>query len=308
MIAAAAILGVIERDIRVFEQLLRVGGVVRIHTDADARGDGQADPVDLQRNGECRADALRDAVDELRIRQQGGHDDKLIAAHAYDDVVRSDRGTQTPRSGRKQLVPAAVAERVVDVLEMIEVHVQQRKARVVAARSHQQPRQQALQMQAVRQAREPIAPCEAGELPLVIDPLPLREGACAPATVEERDQQHNHEREARKQRRHDPGDRAFADLQGRPGNGRGEHRERTAFEVAEQHVAAENGGISGLHEQVGSGREASELSVGSIIQRQLRRHTLHLGGPGSRSQPVAHRSRHAGRGLALLIEKRHAHG
>src|SRR5215213_708096 len=76
------------------------------------------------------------SLSSLRIRrahtrQAAGHDHEFVAAHAHHQILPSDTGTQTLGDGLQQPVADAVPLRVIDVLEVIEVDVQQRQPRLV---------------------------------------------------------------------------------------------------------------------------------------------------------------------------------
>ena len=72
------------------------------------------------------------------------------------------------RDDRQQLVARAVAERVVDALEMIEIHVHERAAREAGGRGRELLREPVAKQRAIRQLRERIV------VRLAIEPLVAR--------------------------------------------------------------------------------------------------------------------------------------
>ncbi len=220
VIAATLVLRVIERNVGVLEELLRIRSVLGINAYPYARRNRHAHAVKVQRHLQHRANSIRDCIDHFSRRQQGRHDNKLVAAHTYDDIVRGHRSAQSSRDGREQLVATPMPKRVVDVLEVIEIHVQQGEPRAVAAGSCQQARQQPLQVQPVWKSRQRIAPGEAGDLALLIEPLALNGGTRPPRAIEHRQQQDHHQRKADEEASDDISNRPLAEQQGVAGHAR----------------------------------------------------------------------------------------
>jgi hypothetical protein len=98
---------------------VRVGGVLREDGDAEARGDGRVAPEDADVR-DRRADALGHLDDRFAV-GVGQQHDELLAAVATDEVALAHRRLQGDTDGRQHLVADPVAERVVDVLEVVEV-------------------------------------------------------------------------------------------------------------------------------------------------------------------------------------------
>ena len=61
------------------------------------------------------------AVASDRLRDGRLHDGELVAAHARDGVGLADAGSQPRRHHLQQLVAGGMAQRIVDVLEEIEI-------------------------------------------------------------------------------------------------------------------------------------------------------------------------------------------
>ncbi len=112
----------VERNVRVTKELL--GGCALSHGHADARRDTHLDPVEAF-DGEWLLENLTDSVGErvgsLGERQALGEDDELVTAETTYRVTRSQDRLEPPADGLQQLVAGFVAERVVGVLEVVEV-------------------------------------------------------------------------------------------------------------------------------------------------------------------------------------------
>ena len=168
---AARVLGAIHRVVGVRQQRLGRVAVARKKRDADAGGDEQLRPFDLQRQRDRVEHLLRDlrrGVGRLQIGQQDG---ELVAAHARDRVLLAQRRLQ-PRGDRfQQLVAGRMAERVVDDLEAIEIEKHHRQRMLHAPRVRERDRQAIAEQPAVRQAGQRIV--IGLILDLLLDPLAL---------------------------------------------------------------------------------------------------------------------------------------
>ena len=112
---------------------------------------------------------LDDFADDERIAAIGNDHDELVAAEPADLAAIAGDVGQAVADFDQQLVAGRMTERVVDVLEAVEVE-QRDRGRLLAAVAGQQASQLLLQGQAVGQA---------GELVIVRDALELRLGALA---------------------------------------------------------------------------------------------------------------------------------
>src|SRR6476660_6907739 len=129
--AAPGPLGGVHPQVGGAEQALRVVRVGREQPDADAGRGGEA-AADVERPLEGLADAAGHALRNGRGRLGGDvaeHDQELVAAQADDQVGRTGRRAQPARDLLQQLVARVVAEGVVDVLELVDVEVEQRRGR-----------------------------------------------------------------------------------------------------------------------------------------------------------------------------------
>src|SRR4051812_3235858 len=118
---AAASLGSIHRRVSVAEKIGgRNAGAVG-YGDSYACGDEQLGAVDDQRLGDLGAQPLSD----LDRRDSGAdvaeHDDELVATESAEHVAIADDGAQALAHAAQQLVAYAVAQAVVDDLEVVDV-------------------------------------------------------------------------------------------------------------------------------------------------------------------------------------------
>ena len=124
--AAAVRLGAVERHVGVLQQ--RIGADARRrHGDADAGADLDQMIVDLV--------ALAQAIDDA-ARQAGGvlvrldvllEHHEFVAAEPRHEILRPQHFAQAVGDRAQQLVAAGMTQRVVDLLELVEIDEQQRR-------------------------------------------------------------------------------------------------------------------------------------------------------------------------------------
>ena len=138
------------------EQLVRRRAVVRRQRHADARLDVQRRPARgeaaMQRVTQSVGDEL-DVRAILHVRQQHG---ELVAAQARQSVAMAKHLAQPQRDLTQQLVAVGVPERVVDLLEAVEVDEQDRELVVAARGEGERALDPVLEQHAVRQAGERV--------------------------------------------------------------------------------------------------------------------------------------------------------
>ena len=126
--------------------------------DADAGGDHERHrgAVEVERLAhhleQPLGDELRAAVERGAVDQH----DELVAAHPADRVGLAQRARQPGRDCDEQPVAGVVAERVVDVLEVVEVDEQRGAGRAVAAVAGEQLLDAVHDQRAVRQAGQRV--------------------------------------------------------------------------------------------------------------------------------------------------------
>ncbi len=184
------LLGLVHRDVGALHQPLAGLGVARVDGDPDRGARRDREVVELERAPERLVDARRDARRGRRV----GHDHaELIATEARDRLAGDD--VLQPRADlAQQLVAGAVAERVVQFLEAVEVDDQQREAAGAAARGLDRACQLAVELTAVGEAGEVVGAR-----------LALAHGRQPPHVVEghREAQPGDEQRGARQARRHD---------------------------------------------------------------------------------------------------------
>jgi len=118
-------LGAVHRDIGSAQQFVAVGAVLREDGHADARADPQAGPVHLEGLSERVAERAR-ACQRLALRLHvPQHNRELVSAEAAGQrAARAHRSDKAPREGGQQAVAGVVTERVVDLLEPVQVDEQ----------------------------------------------------------------------------------------------------------------------------------------------------------------------------------------
>jgi hypothetical protein len=123
----AVLLGTVHRGVGVLHQLVGVVAVAgACDGQADRRGDEARLPVEIDRGSQRGGQAFGDAQRLGLPRDVGDQDGELVTAEAGDDVLGAQRGGQAARDGLQQAVAGAVAERVVDELEVVDVDEQDR--------------------------------------------------------------------------------------------------------------------------------------------------------------------------------------
>ncbi len=152
--AAAVRLGAVQRHVGVLEQRIGAGALGRGQRDADAGADLDQVIVD--------AIALAQPLDDAAGKRGGVfgrrdvllEHDELVAAEAGDEILGPQHLAQTIGDGAQQLVAAGVTERVVDLLELIEVDEEQRGEPLGVMRIRQQPLDLVVEADPVGQRRE----------------------------------------------------------------------------------------------------------------------------------------------------------
>ena len=125
---AAELLGAKQCHVRGAQQPFRVRGVIGIQARADAGAGGEHATVDDERLLQCRHQprGVRfDLLAGLHVLQQHR---ELIPAQAREQCIGARGGVQPLGDVLQHAIAEAVAERVVDRLEVVHIHEQQREA------------------------------------------------------------------------------------------------------------------------------------------------------------------------------------
>ena len=128
-----AALGEVHRDVGALHQHLARRAVVRVHRDAGARLDLEVELVDAERILERDADPRRDRERLTFAGDVGEQHGELVAAEPGDDAALRQHLLDARADHAQQRVAGLVPERVVDLLEPVEVDQQHGGA--AAARS-----------------------------------------------------------------------------------------------------------------------------------------------------------------------------
>ena len=119
--AAPVVLGAVERQVRIAHQLVGCEPVGRADGDADAGADDDLAALELVGLAHRLDDALRKRRGVGRLVDRHLQDRELVAAHARDRIGLAHQRAQAAGGILQQLVAGRVAQRVVDVLEVIEI-------------------------------------------------------------------------------------------------------------------------------------------------------------------------------------------
>ena len=166
--AAPLRLGAIHREIRLADDVLEIDAVVGEQRDADAGAHLVIAAAEIRRQRERADHAIGDLPRGLGIADIAQQHREFIAAEPRDRVALFRAGLEAVRDDRQQLVARAVAERVVDALEVIEIDVHERAAREAGGGAGEFLRQPVAEQRAVRQLRERVV------VRLAIEPLVAR--------------------------------------------------------------------------------------------------------------------------------------
>ncbi len=133
VVVLAVLLGAVHGDVGVFHQGLFVLRFRRIHADADARRHPAFLPLNRHRLDERGEDLARDGRDLFRLGHFLHQHHELVPAQARHHVARAHGLREASAHFLQQLVAGLVAERVVDVLEAVEIYEKHCEIAVVAA-------------------------------------------------------------------------------------------------------------------------------------------------------------------------------
>ncbi len=127
----------VHRRVRVLEQRVAIGAVVGIEGEAEAAAYVDLVRLDLEGAPHFVEDLARDVLRRAFVGQVLEHDHELVARDAREHVAFAQRPTDAPRELLQERVAHAVAERVVHVLEVVEVEEHHRHAPEGAARARE---------------------------------------------------------------------------------------------------------------------------------------------------------------------------
>ena len=126
---AALVLGAVERHVGIAHDVGGAGAIAVDHRDADRGADHDVLAADGVGRAERGDDALRDHHHHLAVVADRGDHREFVAAEAGHQVAAAQRVRQPQGHVADQLVADRVSERVVDVLEVVEVDIEHRGRR-----------------------------------------------------------------------------------------------------------------------------------------------------------------------------------
>ena len=125
LLAAAAVLGVVHRDVGVLDQLLDVLSVARVERDADAGRDRHVASVEVHGFRQRMPDLLGDPGQLLRRADAFDDHRELVAAQPRDRIHLAQESLEALRHDLEHPVAGGVSEGIVDLLEAVEVEEHQ---------------------------------------------------------------------------------------------------------------------------------------------------------------------------------------
>ena len=185
-ISAAAIgLDAVQCEVGVLQKLVRLRAVARRERDADAGVDGKLVTVDHHRLANGVADAPGEFDDVGGAHDRGLNDGELVAPKPGNDVARPHHGAQASGNDVEQFVAGRMTKGVVDILELVEIEIENRKVRA-GAKLVQHAFELLAEQHAIRQVRQRIVVRKVCDLLLGALLLGDVFQRCDPAAVGER--------------------------------------------------------------------------------------------------------------------------
>ena len=146
---------------------LAVGAVLGVERDADADADLEHQTLDRERLPQRLDQALGDPARRREIGRARQQDRELVAAQPGDGVGRAQRPLQARPDFGQQQIAELMAERVVDVLEAVEVEQQDRHVVTGALRASDGVLDPVVEQGAVGQGGQRVVQGQALELGLL---------------------------------------------------------------------------------------------------------------------------------------------
>ena len=207
-------LGAVHRNVGIAQELLGRG--VLAHGNSDARRHGQLSLLvrpELERLLERIEQALGDQLGTRGQRELLGDHDELVATEASQRIGVADHAIQPGGDRSQELIADAVAERVVDRLEVVEIDEQRRHRRLTAARAGEHLLDAVQDQCAVGEPGQRVVRRQEGKL--LLTPLELLIGSPT-LDLETLAHPHEAELEAQLQNAQGLGERLGRDIQLRP--------------------------------------------------------------------------------------------
>ena len=146
----------IHRDIGVLDHRFDVLAVIGVEADADAQGDVEPMATDEMGLGHGLDQLFGGEVSVLHRLDFGQQHHEFVAPLAADGIREPDAGLQAFGGRLQQLVAHRMPQRVVDVLEVVEVQIHQGDLLAMPLRERHRLRQPVRQQGTVRQAGQKV--------------------------------------------------------------------------------------------------------------------------------------------------------
>ena len=164
MLAAARVLGLVEREVRIAHQLLDRGAVLRAEGRPDAGADIERVLLDLIGGREVLDDAAGEFAHRAARADIAHHDGEFVAAEPAAHLAFAHQRLKPRGNLREQLVAGEMTERIIDRLEAVEIDHQQRALAAPLAGIEQGLAQRLGDLKAVGQRGKSVVACEIGDL------------------------------------------------------------------------------------------------------------------------------------------------
>ena len=161
---AAFVLGAIERHVGVAQNVGGVAGAAVDRRNADRGADDDVVAADHVGRADRGDDAAGDRLQRIGIGLAMGDDGEFVAAEARHQILAAHDAAQPLGDVEDELVADVMAERVVDVLEVIEVDVEHGRGRAAGAHVVDHGFEPLAEIDAVGQAADRIVQGEMAQL------------------------------------------------------------------------------------------------------------------------------------------------
>ena len=152
----ALLLGLVHGGVGVADQVVGADRVALGQRDAEAGADEAVLALELERLADRGGEPVGDAADVVEVLDALEQDHELVAAEAGDHVVGAQLVGEALGDGDQQLVTGAVAERVVDDLEVVDVGEHHGDLAAQLGLALDRRGQHAVEQRAVRQVRQRV--------------------------------------------------------------------------------------------------------------------------------------------------------
>ena len=161
---AALVLGAVERHVGVAQNVGGVAGAAVDRRNADRGADDDVVAADHVGRADGGDDAAGDRLERIGIGLAMGDDGEFVAAEARHQILAAHDAAQPLGDVEDELVADVMAERVVDVLEVIEIDVEHRGSRAAGAHVVDHGFEPLAEIDAVGQAAYRIVQSEMAQL------------------------------------------------------------------------------------------------------------------------------------------------